>query len=267
MDGRYGLAWVLMFVGALYGAEPAPTPAATNPTESSSKNEPRWDRERLEGLIRGLAAESYSERKRALEALESAPPTQMREMLQTSRNHEDPEVQEALLEAAHSIFLKKVVKRLPQFKLERGFLGIGWELNTNPPGVTVNQVIANTGAEKAGVKVGDVIVCVDRTQISEVMSMSEVTQMWRGMAPGDHLKLEVERNGEKVTIEAEIGEIPAEYRSGEGAPTDNPERAEALWSKYLRSELAISDDVLQGKPTSAINAPGSPVATTTEPKR
>ncbi|MCW8132061.1 MAG: PDZ domain-containing protein [Planctomycetota bacterium] len=271
MNVRTCLALGFLLAGPAWWAgaadvQPAPEP---KPAEEPPKLAPEeaWDRARLHRLIAELTDENYSVRQRAQQSLASAPPVYLKEMLQAGRKHDDPDAQKGLYEAAHAVFLGKVVKHLPQYKLERGFLGIAWELHAEPCGVMVNQVIPETGAEKAGLKVGDVIVRVERTPITEQMTMEDVMRIWKGMAPGDTLKLELVRNGETLFIDAPIGEVPQDYRSADAEkPVDNPDRAEALWSRYLSGELAIGEAVLKGKAAPA-EKPADPAPTDTSEAR
>ena len=50
-------------------------------------------------------------------------------MIKTGRDNDDPEVQKGLFDAARKIFMAKILKNLAEWKLGRGFLGIGWSIS------------------------------------------------------------------------------------------------------------------------------------------
>ncbi len=64
-------------------------------------------------------------------------------------------------------------------------------------GVYVSQVYAGSGAEAAGVKEYDRIVAVDGTNVS---TYTEITKILATKKVGDQIEMEVERNGESLTL-------------------------------------------------------------------
>ncbi len=89
--------------------------------------------------------------------------------------------------------------------LEPGFLGVG-----NPQiapggesGIVIGQVSEGSGAEKAGIQVGDRLI---RIEGSPVTSLGELAGLVRAHFPGDVVELEIVRDGEHLMIEATLGE-------------------------------------------------------------
>ncbi|MFO7321462.1 MAG: PDZ domain-containing protein [Chloroflexota bacterium] len=83
------------------------------------------------------------------------------------------------------------------------FLGVG--LTDTEEGIVIEEVLADSPAEEAGLEAGDVITAVNG---EEVESASDVVEIVRGLQPGDTLTLDIERDGEAQTIEATLGEAP-----------------------------------------------------------
>ena len=82
----------------------------------------------------------------------------------------------------------------------RGRLGIG--LGGNPAGVGITSVAGGSAAEKAGLKVGDRVKSIDGRAMT---SADEVVQTVGGHAPGELIRMIVERGGEELEVEAVLG--------------------------------------------------------------
>jgi serine protease DegS len=104
-------------------------------------------------------------------------------------------------------------------RVVRGWLGVAAEVITpqtasrynlpSPQGLLVNAVYSNGPADIAGLKLGDVIVGVNNQKVGNginggLRSMQEVKES----RPGDEVKLEVFRNGEKLVINAVLSVNP-----------------------------------------------------------
>jgi serine protease Do len=74
-----------------------------------------------------------------------------------------------------------------------------------PEGIYVYQVVADSPAETAGLRQGDIITKLDGQSVT---SMTELKQLLSGYKPGDTVKLQFERLGngyEKQTISVTLG--------------------------------------------------------------
>jgi putative serine protease PepD len=69
-------------------------------------------------------------------------------------------------------------------------------------GARIEAVTASSGAEKAGLKTGDVITKVDDTTVSDA---TELTAAIRAHAAGDKVQLTYTRNGSSHTTTATLG--------------------------------------------------------------
>ena len=91
-------------------------------------------------------------------------------------------------------------------ELAGNYEGIGVEVMLNNGIVSVSRVFDNSPASKAGVKVGDVVIKVNDTDITG-KSLTEVVSMISGENSGNKSKLTVTRNGEEFSFELAKGTI------------------------------------------------------------
>lgn len=85
---------------------------------------------------------------------------------------------------------------------------VGISVSTNRNGLTVEQIAQGSGAEKAGIKVGDLIVKADGKSIKTSAELNEIRDK---KAPNDTLTLTVIRDGEVMDIDVVLGEdIPSQ---------------------------------------------------------
>jgi Do/DeqQ family serine protease len=104
--------------------------------------------------------------------------------------------------------VKKISNDFMEFgKVKRGFIGVTFtelnaalakELNIGDiNGLYVQSVVANGGAEKAGLKKGDIITKIDDRVITRSSLLQETVAR---MHPGDKLKLTYKRDGKENTV-------------------------------------------------------------------
>ena len=72
-------------------------------------------------------------------------------------------------------------------------------------GAVVQEVVAGSPAEDAGVQVGDIITAVDGTPIDANHRLADVVSQYQ---PGDRVKLTVWRAGDAKSVTATLGENP-----------------------------------------------------------
>ncbi|MDD6214922.1 MAG: trypsin-like peptidase domain-containing protein [Firmicutes bacterium] len=70
-------------------------------------------------------------------------------------------------------------------------------------GITVYSVESGSGAEKAGIKEGDLIVKVDGTAVTTVDGLNEIKEK---KSPGDYITLTIIRNGELTDVQVQLQE-------------------------------------------------------------
>ena len=96
-------------------------------------------------------------------------------------------------------------------KISRPFLGIRYThvsqdvaiLNEVPEGEYIQEVVAGTAADKAGLKARDIITKIDGVKLTEEVGLSGII---RSKKIGDKMKLSIWRKGETLEIEVTLGE-------------------------------------------------------------
>lgn len=69
-------------------------------------------------------------------------------------------------------------------------------------GVGISSVMPGSAAEAAGLQAGDVLLRFNGEETEDLQAYSDLL---RGAAPGDRVRLEIERDGRRLTLEAELG--------------------------------------------------------------
>jgi S1-C subfamily serine protease len=83
---------------------------------------------------------------------------------------------------------------------------LGVSINDTADGVTVIAIASGSPAEDAGLRMGDVILAVDGTEITSAAMLVETIQSY---VPGDEVSLTVESRGEEREVTVTLGERPA----------------------------------------------------------
>lgn len=108
---------------------------------------------------------------------------------------------------------RPIVNHLIDFGYVRGrpFIGISGREITSvyasyynlPEGILITDVTTNSGAQKAGIKTGDVLISLDGKVIKTMADLDAVKEAHK---PGDTVTAIVSRNGTKVTLKLTFGE-------------------------------------------------------------
>jgi serine protease Do len=91
---------------------------------------------------------------------------------------------------------------------------------TSPRGALVADVTPGGGADKAGVKVGDVILAYDGHPVD---TASDLPPLVGATSPGSEATLQVSRDGKLMNVKVKVGELPRDQNGTASAAT--PERA------------------------------------------
>jgi len=84
----------------------------------------------------------------------------------------------------------------------RGFLGINWQGRVTP---TIRRIISGSGAEKAGLKSGDLVLEIAGTRISEI---SDASRRLSSFSVGDEISVRVQRGEEVIQFQVTLGKRP-----------------------------------------------------------
>ncbi|MCW5924751.1 MAG: PDZ domain-containing protein [Saprospiraceae bacterium] len=88
----------------------------------------------------------------------------------------------------------------------RGFLGVSPKGTDDKAPGTIVSITKSSAAEKAGLQTGDVIFQLDDTTIADY---EDISDFMRYTKPGDKVRIVFERNGQRNTTEATLGEQKA----------------------------------------------------------
>ncbi|MSU62110.1 MAG: PDZ domain-containing protein [Pedosphaera sp.] len=123
---------------------------------------------------------------------------------------------------------------------ERALIGV--QMDFRSPVATIAQVLAGLGAEKAGLKSGDVIVSVNHAVITDSASLTETLRNYR---EGEKVLLGLRR--EKLDLEVQV-EMKVPKTDGNGSGPGREERMNRLGSEVSRRaegfSLAIQHDTV-----------------------
>jgi C-terminal processing protease CtpA/Prc len=146
----------------------------------------------------------------------------------------DPEVKGRL----HSVMAGLVGAKL--FDRPRGYVGIqiglGSAFNEQQEplaAIAVLKTLENTGAEKAGVQAGDLILKIDDFDLGKISSTTPFLEHVQSRSPGDKVKLVIKRGDDTLHIEVVLGELPEEIR----AALYNEERRREFFRDWLANQL------------------------------
>jgi hypothetical protein len=84
----------------------------------------------------------------------------------------------------------------------RARLGVVLDRNHSGPGVKIAEVVAGTAAAKAGLQGGDVVLTLDGTDTQDTRAL---IMKLRAKKPGDEVEVEIDRQGEKLTLKIKLG--------------------------------------------------------------
>jgi serine protease Do len=112
-------------------------------------------------------------------------------------------------------------------KVSRGYIGVGIEAVTpdlakafgmeTPEGALVGEVEPDSPGSKAGLQRGDIILSVDGQPVSDER---DLRLRIAAMSPGQTVKLEIVRNGQKQTVSVTLAEFPDKTATAsEGQPS------------------------------------------------
>lgn len=106
----------------------------------------------------------------------------------------------------YSRFLEPVVRQEEIVSLSGNYGGIGVYVNRNEIGEAWLIPIPNNPAAEAGVEEGDILLEINSETVSGDLAVSQIDQLLRGEV-GDDLVLTLDRDGQIIEIEVEIGQI------------------------------------------------------------
>jgi S1-C subfamily serine protease len=90
---------------------------------------------------------------------------------------------------------------------EDGYIGVQIKANEDVEGLLIVETVKDAPADKAGLKMGDLITKVDGSPIKSADLQTFVLAV-RGTKPGDDIKLTIVRGGKEQEIKVTVGKRP-----------------------------------------------------------
>ena len=131
--------------------------------------------------------------------------------------------------AIPSNIVRKIVDDILEFgSIQKGVLGIkGAELNgemakklgiNQTEGVYIYDIESNTGADRAGLKTGDIIIRINNVKVS---SMADLMGYLKTKRPGDEIEVTIIRDGHPRTFKVKLNKNNAAYIKSLGLSVKN----------------------------------------------
>lgn len=254
-----GAIAILLTMSAVASAQTrtkADTPST--PDEAPNVSLSPGDAARVERLISQLGSNNYEEREAATEQLSSIGLAALEPLRSAFLASDDLEVRLRIEDIVFSAYL--MINVYDQY----GFLGISQRQVTatnlddkripaGHVGIVIRSVTKNTGAERAGLQEGDVIIGLDGEPIKEnFRATAAFGQMIRDHAPGDTVALTIlrraPRRSQQLTLQATLTRCP-KYLVRGGRIAEIPEQLQlakqqfpAWWAKHIRNTTSTSGD-------------------------
>jgi hypothetical protein len=186
--------------------------------------------------IQGLGSQEFRERERAesdlLEWGRQRPDSAMTELLRQSRVADDPEVRDRCLNVLRDLVMDEYLKD------GDGYIGITMQNEiANVPGqampcsvIRVTQVVADSAAQKADLRINDLIAGLDGKYWHEGLATTPFAEVIRLKKPKSKVALKVLRKGELIDLVVILGKRPPSlnnlFFNGERVDAEAAERAD-----------------------------------------
>jgi S1-C subfamily serine protease len=97
--------------------------------------------------------------------------------------------------------LPRQQQQQPQEAADRPVLGVVFDDQYAGPGTKIKAVTPGSGAEKAGIAAGDIIMKIDDSVMADFTAVIDYVKLKK---PGDTIKVTVQRNGQEVTADVTL---------------------------------------------------------------
>lgn len=114
---------------------------------------------------------------------------------------------------------------------ERALIGVRFDENTTTPRIA--DLVPGLGAEKAGVKAGDIILAVNGTSVT---NQPQVVEMLRQLRKGQVVKLNIQHEKERLDLEIEMKSLRSE---DDDSPFDQDWRMTRMSGQVSRRSLGF----------------------------
>lgn len=251
------VAWLTLAAYAPSFAQQPPPPAAPKAQEPGTLTDDEFrlpldppTAADVDRLIPLLNAPGYKDREKATQDLLQIGAPAFAKLRDAYAASADLEVQLRIEQTVRTAYLNRYIFD------KYGFLGVSLapvqtKVHQGPKAVEVEntvqirQVIADTGASRAGLKAEDIVTALNGAPVAGTGqdAIARFSETIRTFAPGTKVRLKIEREGKPMAIDAVVGRCPEETarRGGvrfSGEYANVSARFEEWWYRFfLRTDL------------------------------
>ena len=220
MRTAHFLGCLVLFSGVLLqpAVSPGSPPVGAEASQPPMAGQPPASQLTASDLIDSLGSPDYDERRRATEVLKSKDKSFAVELKRIYRSEHDHEIRLRLLEIAEHLFMRTAQEQMG------GFLGISLRavddrddprLSEGQAAIRVEQVLPGTAADRAGLRVKDLIIAVEDESLDIAKhDTSEFITLIGSKLPGTAIRLVVLRDKEPFQVTVVLGHKPVTSMQG-----------------------------------------------------
>ncbi len=217
-------------------AAPRTGSATSQPTTRPGALQRRPDPERVKTLVPRLGSRIWREREEAAAALKRMGPDICDPLGEAYRNERQFEVRVRIKAIASDLFVAK------HFPARKGFLGVRLDIVTaaraprlgrNQAAILVERIIAGTAAERAGLRVGDLIISLNGNPVTH--DRNAFTAHVQSLVPGTRVEMEVIRGSQKGKVAAVLGGRPLRLEYDPSVHMEIRRAWQRWWSQYAEA--------------------------------
>jgi C-terminal processing protease CtpA/Prc len=97
--------------------------------------------------------------------------------------------------------------KMAEHLAKKGWIGISMDKGDDKGDVSLEEVVAGSPADKAGLQVGDVLLSLNGIQVSEE-NKEALMKEYKGLYPGQTINYRIRRDGEELSVDIELVPVP-----------------------------------------------------------
>lgn len=213
----------------------------------------------VDRLVRLLGDDDWRTRRDAQQRLDDLPVTAAIPLSGHYRRNNDAEVAWRVEHYAEQLFRQRLLGHYIE-QLLPGFMGVAhipatvgqWQ------GIAVTQVVPDSGAARAGLRVNDMIIAVDGKMLEPADPAGSFAATVQNRPPGRTVKVTLVRNGEPMELDVTLGQMPQAYHHPRHQHMQKRiDHLYDLWweQAFLKGRLDLPAEVLYGALGEAMESP------------
>lgn len=156
-------------------------------------------------------------------------------------DYDDREIKERLEVGAKTIFYSKILRKIREWNIGRGHLGIYGNISLNPIGIRINYIDEDIETESEHIYEGDIIIGIGDKIFKKELSLERANEIFSELIPGEKISLKINRSDEIIAINVFVREIVSDYLEETVDPEIYEEQANNLWKLFWDKNLPIKE--------------------------